>query len=127
MTRIPGASQFVNAARLANQQGLAASTSSLLDNYGGANSLLNAGKRINRSGIGMSASSRAQLDKFMNNTRGVFSNLLSAGIAADQDALQKQILGLRASLPSSKISEHVDRNADKDSGSSRGSNVDTEA
>lgn len=125
MTRIAGASQYVNAARLANQQGFSAASSSLLDSYGSANSLLNAGKRINRSGIGMSASSRAQLDQFLNNTSGVFSSLLSAGVAADTETLQTQILGLRARLPASSISEYA--YSQNDGESEVGRTVDTEA
>jgi len=105
MTRIAGASQYLISATLANKQGFSAAASSILDNFSGSSDLLAAGKRINRSGIGMSASSRQQLDSFINKSNSTLSALLSVGVASDVDALQTQILGLRSKLPKSQISE----------------------
>ena len=105
--RVPGASAYLSASTLANKQGFTPASSSLLDNYGAANSLLNAGKRISRSGIGMSASSRAYLEQSLNNANNAFSSLLSVSVEASVDNLQTQILGLRASLPASMISDNA--------------------
>ncbi|MBX2833881.1 MAG: hypothetical protein KTR28_02810 [Micavibrio sp.] len=107
MARIAGASQYLASATLANKGGFSAQSSSILGNFSGGADLLAAGKRINRSGIGMSASSRAQLDQFMNKSNATFSTLLSVGVEAGVQNLQTQILGLRAKLPASMISDNA--------------------
>lgn len=112
MTRIAGASQFVNAAILANRTGVSAQPVSLLGGFDNSISLLETGKRINRSGIGLSASSRSLIRSFLSSTNGSFNALLSAGVAADTNALQTQILGLRSKLPASQISENAYKSQD---------------
>ncbi|MEM6780987.1 MAG: hypothetical protein AAF569_03900 [Pseudomonadota bacterium] len=109
MTSVPGASRFLNAATLANQQGLSPSTTSLLSNTAtSATSLLDAG-RINNNGIGLSASARAQTRQFLDATATGFNQIFSLnGVEfGTNESLQQKILALRASVPESKIAEDL--------------------
>ena len=142
MVTIPGASQFLNAATLANTQGLSAQTPSLLGSSASSTSLLDAGRSLYAdNGIGLSASSRALTNQLLSNTAAEANALfsLAGGGSASVENAQIQIQGLRASLPDSAIREDLREvvvnedgevlNADNGAviASENGQTVDTEA
>ncbi len=119
MTTIAGASQFLNASKLANVQGLSAQTPSLLGSGTDTASLLDSGRGIfGNNGIGLKSSARAINSAFISQTQGLANSLLSlaAGSDATVEGAQQKILALRASLPESSISRTV-----------TGENIDVEA
>lgn len=101
---IPGASRFVNAAILANTQGISAQTNSILNEAAGGISLLDAGRRINRSGVGLSNASRQRIDAFIESRSTTFNELFSfaGGTSATVENAITQIAALRSSVPSSR-------------------------
>lgn len=118
MATIAGASQYRTAAILANTQGLAAQSPSLL-NSGSTDigaSLLSAGKNLAVSGFGISSSARALNDQLLNNSD--YRTLLSLGAGTDAtvEGLQQEILALRAGLSENQLAPSL-----------RGTEVDTEA
>lgn len=104
--RVPGASQFLNSSILANSQGLAAQTNSVLNEAAGGISLLDAGRRINRSGIGISNQARQRLDSLMEGRSTSFNELfsLSGGTSSTVEASLTQIAALQSSTPISRNS-----------------------
>ena len=140
MVTIPGASQFLNAATLANTQGLSAQTPSLLGSSASSTSLLDAGRSLYADN-GLSASSRALTNQLLSNTAAEANALfsLAGGGSASVENAQIQIQGLRASLPDSAIREDLREvvvnedgevlNADNGAviASENGQTVDTEA
>jgi len=131
MTTIAGASQFLNAATLANSQGLAAQAPSILDGSISSTSILDAGRSlVSSNGVGLSSSARSINDAFLNNTTEINALLsLAVGPSATIEGLQGEILALRASLPASAIHRSVFFDADNGSVSSSdlGTEVDEEA
>lgn len=110
MVTIPGASQFVNAATLANTRGVPAQQSSLLGSGGSTTSLLDAGRSIyGNNGIGLSSRSRALTNQLLQSTAAESNALfsLAGGSSASVENAQIQIQGLRASLPDSAIREDL--------------------
>lgn len=110
MTTISGASQYLNAATLANTQGLAAQAPTLLSQTSDATSILDNARGIfGRNGVGLSSSARQLNNSFIAQTGGLANSLLSlaAGVDSDVDGARQQILALRAKLPASAISRAV--------------------
>ncbi|MCK5284264.1 MAG: hypothetical protein KAJ86_01610 [Alphaproteobacteria bacterium] len=104
MTMIAGASNYLNAATVANKHNIAVMSTSVLGS-GTATSLLEAGRRIaGNNGIGMSSRARELTMKFLNRTseiNAMFS--LGVGIDATVDGMQKQILALRARFSDNQL------------------------
>lgn len=136
MVTIPGASQFLNAATLANQQGTPAQTTNIFSGQDSTTSLLAVGRAIAPDdGIGISAAARALNEQLLNNGESI-NELFSLGAGSDAtlEGAQQQILALRASTPESQLSREVlGESADvaEDDGgvseSETGQEVDTEA
>ncbi len=126
MPTIPGASQFINAATLANRQGLAAQAPTVLDNNGA--DLLSIGRRLSGgNGIGISASARALNQSFLNRTSDINALLsLAAGTDATEEGVAQEILALRARLPQSDLARDLRDNGNVPA-SENGQEVDTEA
>lgn len=103
---IAGASRFLNSSILANTQGLAAQTNSVLNEAAGGISLLDAGRRINRSGIGISNESRQRLDALVESRSSTFNGLfsLAGGTSSTVEASLTQIAALQSSTPISRNS-----------------------
>ena len=105
---IAGASQFLNSATLANQQGRAAVSPTLLGGSGlSPTSLLDAGRRD--TGIGLSSRARQQTQQFLSATSSGFNQIFSlSGVEfGTTETLQQAILALRASVPESALSREV--------------------
>lgn len=128
MTRVPGSSQFLNAATLANTRGLAAGSPSLL---GDSNiSLLDSGRRISRNnGIGLSASSRAANRQLIESTRSESNALFSLAIGQGNSVqgAQTQILALRSQTPDSQLARSLQVDDGSFSAPTTGQEIDTEA
>ena len=103
MVTIPGASQFLNASTLANVQGVAAQSPTLLGETSTA-SLLEAGRGLAVSGIGLSSSARALNQQFLDRSADV-NALFSLGAGGDAtiEGAQQQILALRGRLSDSQL------------------------
>ncbi len=104
MATIPGASQYLGAATLANQRGIPAQTASLLDDF--SSSILDVGRRLTgNNGIGISGAARALNNKFLNRASEI-NQLLSLTIGPDAtpEGASQQILALRAGLSTSELS-----------------------
>ena len=131
MTTIPGASQFLNSATLANRQGLSAVQPSVLGEAGiGAIDILDIGRINNSTGIGLSASARAlnkqQLSASTANFNALFS--LGAGPDATIEGAQQQILALRSRLSDDQLAPDLRATDDGSaSASDLGQEIDTEA
>ena len=98
MATIPGASQFVSAATLANTRGVAAQAPTLLGSSDTA-SILEAGRGLATGGVGLSASARALNQQFLSRSADVNSLFsLAAGPDATLESAQQQILALRAGV-----------------------------
>ena len=112
---VAGASQFRNAAILANQQGIGAQSPQLLDGF--SLDLLSAGRNLfGNNGIGLSSAARALNNQILNNPE--YNTLLSlgAGSSATVEGLQQEILAIRAGKTDAQLAPSL-----------RGNNVDTEA
>ncbi len=131
---IAGASRFINAATLANQQGIAAQQSNIISNLGTV-SLLDVGRSVGAdNGIGLSSRARALNSQFIEANNSTFNQIFSLGVAATSsvEALQTQIAALRSSLPDSSLARElrgnfVDGDVDGTAASDTGSVVDEEA
>ncbi len=132
MTTIPGASQFLNSATLANQQGLAAQQDSFLGTAAGSTSLLDIGRSsLFDNGIGLSSTARLlntqQIEANSQSFNEIFS--LGLGAAASVEGLQQEILALRANIPESGLARSLVLESD-DGGvaeSETGQTIDTQA
>lgn len=117
---VAGASQYRNAAVLANTQGLAAQAPTLLSQTTDTMSLLASGRNLAVGGLGvggLSASARAVNQSLLAQSsaiNGLFS--LGAGGDATIDGALQQILAIRAGLSDSQLAPSL-----------RGQEVDTEA
>jgi len=131
MTSIPGASQFLNSATLANQQGLGAGQATVLGDGGiGSVSLLDVGRSsLFDSGVGLSARARQLNNDFINSTASTFNQIFSLGIGATAsiEGLQQQILALRANTPDSQLSRDLQQDNGEAAASENGQEVDTTA
>ncbi len=131
MATIPGASGFVNAATLANRQGLSAQRATLLGNGGGTQSLLDAGRSLTSgNGIGLSSNSRALTNQLLSQTAGNFNKIFSLGlgISATIEGAQTAILALRAGLSDDQLARSLRVTDDGGiSASNTGSRVNTQA
>lgn len=107
MTTIPGASQYLGSATLANQQGRAPASASLLDGSTSATSLLDAART--NTGVGLSSRARALTKSFLSTSASSFNQIhsLATSATATDFAIQQGILALRASLPESSISPSI--------------------
>ncbi|MCC6597406.1 MAG: hypothetical protein IT559_01285 [Alphaproteobacteria bacterium] len=117
MTSIPGSSQYVNAARLANLQNRPAQSTNLLDSLG-AIGILEVGRRNAVKGVGISNNARALNADFLNKASSSANGLFSAtvGISSTLDGLQKKVLALRSGLSIDRVAPSL-----------RGDNVDETA
>lgn len=128
---VAGASQYLNAARLANVRGTSPSIPSLLNTGTTTTSLLQAGKgALAVQGIGLSPSSRALTEQFLSRGADV-SKLFSLGAGSDAtvDGMKQQILALRARMTDSQLAPSLrgDTGDTVTPDPDRGNNVDTEA
>ncbi|MCB9983038.1 MAG: hypothetical protein H6861_05110 [Rhodospirillales bacterium] len=115
MTTIPGASQYIGAAILANTQGLAAQSTTLLGSAGSATSLLDAGRSIyGNNGIGLSARSRQLTNELLASTAAEANSLFSftVGETSTVEAAQIQIKALRAKTPTDQLARSLVRVVD---------------
>jgi len=131
MTTIPGASQFLGAATLANSQGTAAVQSTVLGESS-ATSLLDVGRSgLFDNGIGLSASARALNTQFIESNSSTFNAIFSLGLGstATLEGLQQEILALRGSIPESGLARSLVLEADDGSVAEgeTGQTIDTEA
>lgn len=110
MTTVAGASRYLLSSRLANEQGLSAQSTSLLDGSGSsAVSILNVGRRLaSGNGIGLSASARALNEQFLNRSSDI-NEMFSLGVgpAATLDGMSQEILALRAGLSDRQVSRSL--------------------
>lgn len=128
MVRIAGSSQYVNAATLANQRGLAAQSPTLLSE-GSTQSLLDVGRNLSSgSGIGISSAARALNQTLLNRSSDVNAMFsLGVGSGATIEGAQQQILALRAGLSESQLARSLREDDGGVSESETGQEVDTEA
>lgn len=109
MSLVSGASQYLNAAILANTKGQSPSIPTLLSQSTDTASILDdARSSMSIPGIGLSATSRSLTRSFLNRSADInalFS--LGAGSDATIEGMQQQILALRATLPLSELHESV--------------------
>ena len=131
MVTIPGASQFLGAATLANKNGTPAAQATVLGE-GSATSLLDVGRALAPGGVGLSQNARQLNSQFIESSKTQFNALFSLGIGATAsvEGLQQQILAIRASLPESKVHSLAAPIAQDDGGvieGETGQEVDTEA
>ncbi len=108
MATIAGASQYLNAATLANTKGLSAQSPSLLGNSASPTGLLDVGRRLSVRGIGLSSSARQLNQQFLNRTADINELLsLTVGPSATVEGMQQQILALRAGTPTSQLARSL--------------------
>ena len=109
MPTIAGASRYLNAATLANTQGVAAQSPTVFSNSGADTlSLLSSGRRTAVRGFGLSSSARALNQQFIQRSTDI-NAMFSLGIGADAtiEGLQQQILALRARTPTSALARSL--------------------
>ncbi len=129
MATIPGASQFINAATLANTRGISVQQPTVLSASASSTSLLDAGRSIGGgNGIGLSASARAINQQFLNNSADINAMFsLGIGTSATVEGAQQNILALRAGLNDSQLARSLRADDGSVSISDTGELVDTEA
>lgn len=128
MTTIAGASQFLNSATLANTQGRAALSSTVLQEAV-TTSLLEVGRRLApNNGIGISASARQLNEAFLNRSTDI-NALFSLGAGTDStiEGAQQQILALRAQFSDDQLAPSLRSDNGQVAESENGQNVDTTA
>jgi hypothetical protein len=103
---VAGASQFRNAATLANTQGIAAQTTTLLGSGTDTSSLLEAGRSVNAGLVGGLSSSARAINQSLLSRSGDVNTLFSLGAGGDAtiDGARQQILALRAGLSDAQLS-----------------------
>tara|TARA_B100001989_G_C24548067_1_gene472339 strand:+ start:659 stop:1078 length:420 start_codon:yes stop_codon:yes gene_type:complete len=105
MTRIAGASQFLNQATVSNRLGLPAYQNSILQESGlSAQGILDVGRRLAVNSGGISGNARFLIRQQLEQNAGSFNNLfsLTGGASATVDSALTQIRALRSSVPSSR-------------------------
>ena len=102
---IAGASRFLGASTLANTQGRAAQSSTVLDQAStGPTSLLDSGRRFSAGGAGLSSSARQLNQSFLNRSSDINAMFsLAVGSSATTEGAAQQILALRAGLTDSQL------------------------
>ncbi len=119
MTVIAGASQYVNAAKLANQRGQSPVGGTDVISSLGTVDILDISRSANSvDGIGLSGRARALNKEFLSSTASTFNSIFSLGVSGTSsiEGLQTQINALRSSLPDRALSREL-----------RGNSVDTQA
>ncbi len=117
--RIPGATQFANAASLANTRGVAPSAPTLLSQNESTASLLEQGRNALRvPGYGISSSARALNSQYLSQSTSLGNQILSLSVGADAtlEGARQQILALRARMSDDRLAPFL-----------RGGEVDKEA
>jgi len=132
---IAGASQYLNAATLANKKGTSAQSPSLLGSggFGDSINILDIGRGASNSGLGISSRARAlNAQQIASNEAGynaLFS--LSAGTDATVDGAKQMILALRSRMTDDQLAPSLRSDAPKtdttETDTARGSTVDTTA
>jgi len=104
MTLIAGASQYLTQSALASKTGSTFSQSNVLGETL-QSSLLDVGRGLAvNGGPGLSGQARYLNNQQASSSAATYNQLFSLSVAESTDALMTQILGIRASLPASKIS-----------------------
>jgi hypothetical protein len=128
MALIVGASQYLNAATLANTKGISPSNPNLLGE-GSTASLLEAGRNaLAVPGVGVSSAARALNDQLLSRSADI-NELFSygAGPNATIEGMQQQILAIRAGLSQSQLAPELQQDSGATAAGTNGSAVDTEA
>ena len=132
MVTIPGASQFLGAATLANRQGLPVSQATVLGDggIGGVDILDIARANAPDNGVGLSSRARLLNQQFLDSSASTFNAIFSLGLGATAsiEGLQQQILALRSGFSEDQLAPSL--RATDDGGiteSENGQQVDTEA
>tara|TARA_R110001592_G_scaffold16881_5_gene71454 strand:- start:13352 stop:13711 length:360 start_codon:yes stop_codon:yes gene_type:complete len=110
MTRIAGASQYLNQATLSNKQGVAPVSTNVLSQSAGGISLLDVARSsAPNNGIGLSSSARALNSQFLENNSSTVNQLfsLTGGSSATIESAQIQIRALQSSVPVSRETPEV--------------------
>ncbi|MBI1301177.1 MAG: hypothetical protein GC137_05895 [Alphaproteobacteria bacterium] len=104
MTRIPGASQFLNQSRLAAQTGSTFQQTNVLNEAFGSRGILEVGRRIRRTNIGISNDSRNRIRQLLESNKSTANTLFSfaGGGSATQENALTQIKALISSTPTSR-------------------------
>ena len=131
MTTIPGASGFLNAATLANKQGIGAQQATVLGDggIGGVDILDVARANAPSNGVGLSSRARLLNKQFLDSTSDTFNAIFSLGLggSATIEGLQQQILALRAGLSDNQLAPSLRQDDGAAAASETGQEVDTEA
>ena len=130
MTTIAGASQFLNAATLANGRGIAPSAPTVLSQGGDTASLLEAGRNALRiGGFGISSGARAVNAQFLAQSQSLGNQILSLGIGTDAtiEGAQQNILALRSRLSDNQIARFLRAEDTATEDSTTGTIIDEEA
>jgi len=131
MVTIPGASGFLNAATLANRQGIGAQQATVLGagGIGGVDILDVARANAPSNGVGLSSRARLLNQQFLDSTSSTFNQIFSLGIGATAsvEGLQQQILALRAGTPDSQLAPSLRQDSGEVAASENGQEIDTQA
>lgn len=106
-TIVPGATSYLNAAKLANKQGYVSSTSYLMSSM--SFDVLEIGRSTNSSGLGLSANARALNRQYLSSTKTDMNKFFSLTTYqfGSMQTLSQTILALRSKMPASQLSEEV--------------------
>lgn len=131
MTTIPGASQFLNSATLANTQGLGAQPATVLGDggIGGVDILDVARGNAPDNGIGLSSRARLLNQQFLDSTSTTFNEIFSLGLGstATIEGLQQEILALRSQFSDDQLAPELRQDTGEVAAAENGQEVDTEA
>ncbi|HBR68001.1 MAG TPA: hypothetical protein DEA55_01350 [Rhodospirillaceae bacterium] len=117
--RIPGATQFANAASLANARGVAPSAPTLLSQNESTASLLEQGRDALRvRGFGISGRARAINSQYLSQSTSLGNRILSLSVGTDAtvEGARQQIMAIRGRMSDDRLAPFL-----------RGSEVDKEA
>lgn len=107
---VAGASRYLGAATLSNQQGFQPTGNQNLIGSLGAVSILDVGRSaFGDNGIGLSGSARQLNKQFLDSSASTFNAIFSLGVGetSSVEALQTQIAALRSSIPESQLSREA--------------------
>ena len=131
MTSVPGASGFLNAATLANSQGIGAQQATVLGDggIGGVDILDVARANAPDNGVGLSSRARLLNKQFLDSSSSTFNAIFSLGLggSATLEGLQQQILALRAGLSDDQLAPSLRQDTGEVAASENGQTVDTSA
>lgn len=117
--RIPGATQFANAASLANTRGVAPSAPTLLSQNESTTSLLEQGRNALRiGGFGISSGARAINSQYLSQSTSLGNRILSLSVGTDAtvEGARQQIMAIRGRMSEDRLARGL-----------RGGEVDEEA